>query len=206
VTGRAMPDTSKFGEVEACQASSETSSERSSAQIDQLFAATLEELRRRTQKALSDAEQRRFADVTELSTAITKQHDIIETLKRELLDARQAEAKRVSEARQEWQNAETERMSAAQERWEAEKAELTREIARHRSVAEQLADQLAAMKAQDESKERQSWERLREITAEVDRCLVKARAEWEREVTQMTTSEWQLPSFLAKPHPTTERE
>ena len=62
------------------------------------------------------------------------------------------------------------------------------------------------MKAQDESKERQFWERLREITAEVDRCLVKARAEWEREVTQMTTTDWQLPSFLAKPDLTTERE
>jgi chromosome segregation ATPase len=199
VTGRATRDMGKLGEDEARRPAAERSDELWDARVEQLFAAALEELRRRTQKALSEAEQRRFADVTELSAAITKQHDIIDSLKRELLDARQAEEKRVLEARQAWQEAEAERMRAAREAWQSERAELTRELDRHRSVAEQLADQLAAAKAQGESKERQFWERLREITAEVDRCLVKARAEWEREVTQMTATDWQLPSFLSKP-------
>lgn len=206
MSGRATRDMGQLGEDEEGRTAAERPDELWDARVEQLFAAALEELRRRTQKALSEAEQRRFADVTELSAAITKQHDIIESLKRELRDARQAEGARISEARQEWQKAEAERMRAAREAWQAESAELARELERHRSVAERLADQLAAAKAQGESKERQFWERLREITAEVDRCLVKARSEWEREVTQMTATDWQLPSFLSKPAPPTDPE
>src|SRR5688500_4431122 len=96
----------KLGEEEAGQTAAERPDELWGARAEQLFAAALEELRRRMQRALSEAEQRRFADVTELSAAITKQHDIIDSLKRELLDARQAEGNRISEARQDWRKAE----------------------------------------------------------------------------------------------------
>jgi hypothetical protein len=74
-----------------------------------------------------------------------------------------------------------------------------REAHRHRTVAEQLADQLAALKANGADKERQFFDRLKEITAEVDRTLLRARAEWESELGRMATgADWKLPSFLTK--------
>ena len=183
----------------ARQATPEQSEEIWTSEVDRLFTAALDQLRRQAEQASAAIEQRRIADITELSRAIKKQHDIIEGLKREIAQARQAEALRLSEARQEWQQFETKRMNAAREAWEAEKAELRREVNHHRSVAEQLADQLAALKANDEFKERQYLERLKEITTEVDRCLLRARAEWVSEVARMADADdWQLPSFLTK--------
>jgi hypothetical protein len=142
-------------------------------------------------------EQRRIAELTELSGAIKKQHDIIEDLKRQIGEIRRAAALRLAEAEQEWQQFESDRMRAARAAWDMEKEQLKQEADRHRSVAEQLADQLAALKATEASKDRQYAQRLKEITAEVDRCLLRARAEWVSEVARMAgDADWQLPSFL----------
>ena len=153
-------------------------------EVDRLFTAALNELRTEAEKASTAAEQRRIAEITELSQAIRKQHSIIEGLRRELTQ----------------QRSESERINALRSAWQKEKDELTLEARRQRTVAEQLADQLAALKANDEAKERQYLERLKEITAEVDRCLLRARAEWVSEVARMSdATDWQLPSFLTKP-------
>jgi hypothetical protein len=153
-------------------------------EVDRLFTAALSELRREAEKASTAAEQRRIAEITELSHAVRKQHSIIEGLRRELAQ----------------QRSETERINAARSAWQKEKDELTLEARRQKIVAEQLADQLAALKANGEVKERQYLERLKEITAEVDRCLLRARAEWVSEVARMSdATDWQLPSFLTKP-------
>jgi dGTP triphosphohydrolase len=164
-------------------------------EVERLFTAALHELRRGAEQALAGVEQRRIAEATELSRAIKKQHDIIDGLKREIIEVRHLAALKLAEAKEE-----ADRMSAARAAWEKEKQELKQEAARHRSVAEQLADQLAVVKATEASKERQYIERLKEITAEVDRCLLRARAEWVSEVARMTDgADWQLPSFLKTP-------
>ena len=166
-------------------------------EVDRLFRAALDELRWQVEQGLDAVEKRRVAEITELSRAIKKQHRIIEALKRELAEAKQTEILKLSEAEQQWQRSETERMNAARQVWEREKEELTREANRQRSVAEQLADQLAALKAKAESNERQLCE-LKKIAAEIDRSLLRARAEWENEVARYDSAEWQLPSFLTK--------
>ena len=169
-------------------------------EVDRLFTAALQELRRGTEQAMAAVEQRRIAELTELSRAIKKQHDIIETLKREIGDVRQAAAIGLSEAQRRWQQSEGERLKAAQAAWETEKSELKRVADRYRSVSEQLADQLASLKADSESKERQYFDRLREITAEVDKCLLRARAEWVTEVARLAdNADWQIPAFLNLP-------
>jgi hypothetical protein len=169
-------------------------------EVDRLFTAALLELRRGAEQALAAVEQRRIAQLTELSSAVTKQHDIIDALKREIAEIRQAAALKLAEAEQQWQRSEADRMKAARAAWELEKEQLEQEADRHRTVAEQLADQLAALKVTEASKERQYIERLKEITAEVDRCLLRARAEWVSEVARMADgADWQLPSFLKSP-------
>ena len=194
-----MPESGRAPDDRAQQAVPGCPEELWTLEIDRLFTAALNELRRRAEQTIAAAEKRRIAEVTELSRGIKKQHEIIEALKTKLLQTKQEEALRVSEAKKQWQQAEAERMNAARQTWEAEKEELAREANRHRSVAEQLADHMAALKAKGESKEHQFWERLREITADVDRCLVRARADWEREIARITTTDWKLPSFLTKP-------
>jgi hypothetical protein len=169
-------------------------------EVERLFTAALHELGRGAEQALAGVEQRRIAEATELSRAIKKQHDIIDGLKREITEVRHMAALKLAEAKEEWQQSEADRMSAARAAWEKEKEELKQEVDRHRSVAEQLADQLAVVKATEASKERQYIERLKEITAEVDRCLLRARAEWVSEVARMANgADWQLPSFLKSP-------
>ena len=169
-------------------------------EVERLFTAALLELRRGAEQALAGVEQRRIAEATELSRAIKKQHDIIDGLKREITEVRRVAALKLAEAKEEWQQSEADRMSADRAAWEKEKEELKHEVDRHRSVAEQLADQLAVVKATEASKERQYIERLKEITAEVDRCLLRARAEWVSEVARMADgADWQLPSFLKSP-------
>ena len=66
-------------------------------------------------------------------------------------------------------------MSAARRAWEGERAELTREINHQQSIAEQLADQLAAVKATAESREGR-FSDLKKIAGEIDRCLLLARS------------------------------
>ena len=84
-----------------------------------------------------------------------------------------------------------------QEAWEREREELARAANHHRAVAEQLADQVATLEAIQKSTEREYFERLKEITAEVDRCLLRARAEWVHEMARMAGgSKWELPAFL----------
>jgi hypothetical protein len=169
-------------------------------EVDRLFTAALHELRRGAERALAAVEQRRIAELTELSRAIKKQHDVIAALKREIAVIRQAAAHKLAEAQQVWQQLEADRTRAARAAWELEKQQLKQETDHHRSVAEQLADQVAALKAAEAAKERQYSERLKEITAEVDRCLLRARAEWVSEVARMTdAADWQLPSFLKSP-------
>ena len=172
-------------------------------EVDRLFSAALNEMRRQAERALAAAEQRRAAEITELSHAIKKQHAVIEALRQELAEAKEAEALRLSEAQQKWEQAQAERLQAARQALDGEKEELTREANRHRSVAEQLADQLAAMKAR-ETTEQQFWSRLKEISTEVERSLLRARAEWETELARLAgEGEWRLPSFLTKNTPST---
>lgn len=169
-------------------------------EVDRLFTAALHALRQRAEQALSAVEQRRIAELSELSRAIKKQHDIIDSLKREITEVRQTAALRLAEAEQEWQQSEADRIRAARASWEVERQELTRDLGQQRYVAERLADQLAGLKADAEAKERQYFDRLKEITAEVDRCLLRARAEWVSGVARMADdADWQLPSFLTSP-------
>jgi hypothetical protein len=166
-------------------------------EVDRLFAAALQALRGEAERAVAALEQRRLAELTELSAAIKKQHDVVESLRREIAELRDRESRSVSEAKRECQQAEAERVRAARLDWDAERERLKGEADRHRSVAEQLADQLAASRANEAATERRCMERLKEITTEVDRCLLRARAEWVNEVARLAgEGERRLPSFL----------
>jgi hypothetical protein len=167
-------------------------------EVDQLFVAAFDELRRRAEQRLETVEKRRNAEITELSQAIRKQHSIIEALKRELAQAKEMAALKLFEAEQKWRHSEAERMHAARQAWEREKEELARETSHQRSIADQLADQLAALKATAESKEGQLFE-LKRIAAEIDRCLLLARSEWQSEVARLEAVGWELPSCLKEP-------
>jgi chromosome segregation ATPase len=170
--------------------------------VDQLFAAAFDELRRQAEQQLRSLEKRRIAEVSELSQAVRKQHGIIETLKRELAQAKEGTAVKLAEAEEKWQRSEAERMSAARRAWELEKEELTREMHHQHSIAEQLADQLAALKAASESRTSQLSE-LKKIAGEIDRCLLLARSEWQSEVAKLEAAGWELPSCLKEPGPST---
>jgi hypothetical protein len=171
-----------------------------SAEVDRLFAAALQALRQEAEQAVAAVEQRRLAELTELSRAITKQHAVIESLRQELAELREAEALKLSEAQREWMGAEADRMRAARTAWEIERNQLREEAHRQRSVAEQLADQLAASKVNEAAVERRHLDRLKEITAEVDRCLLRARAEWVSEAARLAgDADLELPSFLVNP-------
>lgn len=164
-------------------------------EVDQLFAAAFDELHRQAEQRLETLEKRRIAEVSELSQAVRKQHGIIETLRRELAQLKEATAMKLVEAEQKWQRSEAERMSAARRAWELEKEDLARENDHQRSIAEQLADQLAALKAATESKNSQLSE-LKKIAGEIDRCLLLARSEWQSEVARLEAAGWELPSCL----------
>ena len=174
-----------------------------SGDVDRLFATALQALRREAEQAVAAVEQRRVAELTELSHAITKQHAVIEGLRQELAELREAGALKLFEAQREWKDAEAERMRAAQLAWEIERTQLREEAHRQRSVAEQLADQLTASKANEAAVERRHLDRLKEITAEVDRCLLRARAEWVSEAARLAgDADLQLPTFLVNPSST----
>jgi hypothetical protein len=185
----------------------ESQSERAkqlwSGEVDQLFTAAFDELRRQAEQRLETIEKRRIAEITELSQAIRKQHGIIESLRRELAQAKEATALKLFDAEQKWQRSESERMNAARRAWEREREELTRETNHQRSIADQLADQLAALKATAESKEGQLLE-LKKIAAEIDRCLLLARSEWQSEVARLEAAGWELPSCLKEAGPATQ--
>jgi hypothetical protein len=166
--------------------------------VDELFAAAFDELRRQAEQRLQSLEKRRIAEVTELSQAVRKQHGIIEALRRELAQIKEATAVKLAEAEQKWQRSEGERMSAARRVWELEKEELAREANHQRTIAEQLADQLAALKATTESRNNQLSE-LKKIAGEIDRCLLLARSEWQSEVARLEAAGWELPSCLKEP-------
>jgi hypothetical protein len=174
-----------------------------SGEVDQLFTAAFDELRRQAEQRLETIEKRRIAEITELSQAIRKQHGIIESLRRELAQAKEATALKLFDAEQKWQRSESERMNAARRAWEREREELTRETNHQRSIADQLADQLAALKATAESKEGQLLE-LKKIAAEIDRCLLLARSEWQSEVARLEAAGWELPSCLKEAGPATQ--
>jgi hypothetical protein len=167
-------------------------------EVDELFAAAFDELRRQAEQRLQSLEKRRIAEVTELSQAVRKQHGIIEALRRELAQIKEATAVKLAEAEQKWQRSEGERMSAARRVWELEKEELAREANHQRTIAEQLADQLAALKATTESRNNQLSE-LKKIAGEIDRCLLLARSEWQSEVARLEAAGWELPSCLKEP-------
>jgi hypothetical protein len=152
-------------------------------------------LHRQAEQRLETLEKRRLAEVSELSQAVRKQHGIIETLRSELAQLKEATAMKLVEAEQKWQRSEAERMSAARRAWELEKEDLARENDHQRSIAEQLADQLAALKAATESKNSQLSE-LKKIAGEIDRCLLLARSEWQSEVARLEAAGWELPSCL----------
>lgn len=151
-------------------------------EVDRLFRKALGELRREAEEALTAAERRHTAEITELSGAIMKQHEVIAALKRDAEQAKHKEASRLSEAEHRWQHAEAERMNAARKVWAREKEDLKREADRQRSGAEKLTGALAALKAEGESKEREFEKRLKEMAAEAERAFLSARAGWQSEV------------------------
>jgi hypothetical protein len=166
-------------------------------EVDRLFNAAVAELRRQAEERVAAAERRRVAELTELSRAVMRQHEIIESLRNEAIAMRQDAVLSLAKARREWAIFEEHRMKAAQEAWEREREELVRVANHHQAVAEQLADQVATLEAIQKSTEREYFERLKEITAEVDRCLLRARAEWVHEMARMAGgSKWELPAFL----------
>lgn len=127
------------------------------ANAERRFADAVAELRHEANEVLLEAEQRHRNEIEELSRAITKQHELITTLRKE---AEQA-AHRHREAERSWQTAEAARMKTAQEAWAREKEALKREAI--------LKDQGFAAQ-------------LKKTITDAERLMVKAGAEYENAV------------------------
>jgi hypothetical protein len=151
-------------------------------ELDQLVHEAFADLPVRAEAALAAAEQRRVEEIKELSAAIMKQHEVIATLKRENEELRDETAKQLTKAKHEWQREESERAQAAWDASMREKDELIRELDKQRSSVEQLTGMGAALKAEGEAKNSDFEKRLKEVAAEAERRLVRARAEWRSEV------------------------
>jgi hypothetical protein len=121
------------------------------------FADAFAALRHEADELLQAAERRHRSEIEELSRAITKQHELITTLKKE---AEQSALGHL-EAERSRQSAEAARMKAAQDAWAKEKEELKREAA---------------------LKEQEFTAQLKKITADAERLMEKTRTGYESAV------------------------
>jgi len=153
-------------------------------ELNQLVQAGFAELRQEAEAALTAAEQRRLDEITELSAAIMKQHDLIASLKRDAEQARQEAAMQLSKAEQQWRHGESERMNAARHDWDQETEALKRDLEEYRSSTEHLEVTVAELRAEGESRKRDFENRLREAATEAQQTLCRARAEWQSEVSR----------------------
>jgi hypothetical protein len=153
-------------------------------ELNQLVQAGFAEVRQEAEAALTAAEQRRLDEITELSAAIMKQHDLIASLKRDAEQARQEAAMQLSKAEEQWRHEESERMNAARHDWDQETEALKRDLEEYRSSNEHLEATVAELRAEGESRKRDFENRLREATTEAQQTLSRARAEWQSEVSR----------------------
>ena len=121
------------------------------------FADAFAALRHEADELLQAAERRHRTEIEELSRAITKQHELITTLKKEA----EQSALRHLEAERSLQSAEAARMKAAQDAWAKEKEELKREAA---------------------LKEQEFTAQLKKITADAERLMEETRTDYESAV------------------------
>jgi hypothetical protein len=145
-----------------------------SAEVDQLFAAAVAKLRHEADQALAAAEERRVAELKELSGAIMRQHESMALLKEETERSKAEAAARLAEVETRWKSAESD--------WARKKEDLARESERQRSKIDELTAAVAALRAENERDRRAFDLHLKEAAVEAERSLQAARAEWQKEV------------------------